>query len=157
MSEGAKVRHSVKVAVHVVLEREGPAPTGEATRHVFMIRRQNTGFQDGRWSLPSGHLEAGETVLEAAVREVAEEAGTQVLTRDLTLHAVVHARSPGHEYLHVFFRTARFEGEPFNAEPSKGSEVAWLPLASLPTDTIVYERRALEAPQGSVLTVGYDD
>lgn len=30
-----------------------------------------------RWGLPKGHLEAGESVLEAAVREVAEETGLQ--------------------------------------------------------------------------------
>lgn len=51
--------------------------------------RHNTGFQDGLFGLPAGHLNPGEGVVAAAVREVRRtrpSAGTQsVPKRDLSL------------------------------------------------------------------------
>jgi hypothetical protein len=41
--------------------------------HVLLGKRQNTGFDDGCWHLPSGHLEPGETIAEAAAREAHED------------------------------------------------------------------------------------
>jgi 8-oxo-dGTP pyrophosphatase MutT (NUDIX family) len=52
----------------LVLDLSGPVPMGA------LIGRTN---RRGRllWSLPKGHVEAGETAEQAAVREVAEETG----------------------------------------------------------------------------------
>jgi hypothetical protein len=36
---------------------------------VLFGQRQNTGYEDGAWHLPSGHLEAGESVVAALIRE----------------------------------------------------------------------------------------
>ena len=46
---------------------------------LLLLRRANTGFLDGYYSLPGGHVEAGEEVAGAAVREVAEEARIEIL------------------------------------------------------------------------------
>ena len=37
---------------------------------VLLSRRMNTGFQDGLFGLPAGHLNKGESVVSAAIREV---------------------------------------------------------------------------------------
>jgi 8-oxo-dGTP diphosphatase len=44
---------------------------------ILVIRRRNPPAA-GRWSLPGGRIEAGETPGEAAAREVLEETGLQV-------------------------------------------------------------------------------
>jgi len=44
---------------------------------VLLVRRANPPYQ-GRWSLPGGSLEVGETVEQAAVRETREETGVEV-------------------------------------------------------------------------------
>jgi 8-oxo-dGTP diphosphatase len=42
---------------------------------VFFIRRANTGWKDGQYSLIGGHLDGDEPATVAAVREAKEEAG----------------------------------------------------------------------------------
>jgi 8-oxo-dGTP diphosphatase len=46
-------------------------------RGVVLIRRRSEPFE-GRWALPGGFVEVGETVEEAAYREAAEETGLAV-------------------------------------------------------------------------------
>jgi 8-oxo-dGTP pyrophosphatase MutT (NUDIX family) len=41
----------------------------------LFIRRFNTGWSDGYYSLPAGHIEANESPLRAVIREVKEEIG----------------------------------------------------------------------------------
>ena len=41
-------------------------------------RHQNTAFEDGAYHVPSGHLEAGESVAQALIREAKEEVGVSI-------------------------------------------------------------------------------
>ena len=55
------------------------------------------------WSIPGGMIEAGESPREAAAREVGEEIGFEIESRDLVFRAVINRRSPIAEtYLFVF-------------------------------------------------------
>ena len=66
------MRFRVVPAAYVLLLR----PAGSGPDEVLLQLRQHTGFMDGHWACAAaGHVEAGESVLAAAVREAAEELG----------------------------------------------------------------------------------
>ncbi|MFE3448907.1 2'-5' RNA ligase family protein [Nonomuraea sp. NPDC059194] len=137
---GASAPHRAKQArfkaivdVHVLLVRDGK---------VLLGRRAGTGYADGQWHLPSGHLEAGESAVEAAVREAGEEVGVVIDPADLTF---VHAMHRAPDRLGLFFRAERWDGEPYNAEPDKCDALEWHPLDRLPADTVDYPEAALMA------------
>ncbi|MGQ4513672.1 NUDIX domain-containing protein [Streptomyces sp. DW26H14] len=50
---------------------------------VLLIQRRWEPFT-GQWALPGGHVDPGETSLDAAVRELEEETGVKVAWSDLT-------------------------------------------------------------------------
>jgi len=105
---------------------------------VLLALRQNTGYADGLWNLPSGKLEPGEDLAGAVRREAREEVGLRL--EAVRLATVVHHRDAGQEARFGFFfeATGGWPGEPHNAEPHKCGGIAWYPLDSLPANTVPY-------------------
>jgi 8-oxo-dGTP pyrophosphatase MutT (NUDIX family) len=128
-------RHQVTVDVHLLLTDAD---------QVLFGRRCNTGFADGSWHLPSGHLEAGESVFAALVREAHEEIGVAIDEADIEFVHVMHNSSSGGRAA-FFFRVRRWVGEPVNMEPDKCDALAWYPLDALPDGMIDYCRVALDS------------
>ncbi|MQY03590.1 NUDIX hydrolase [Actinomadura macrotermitis] len=130
-------RYRPIVDVHVILEHGS---------EILLLERQGTGYCDGQLHLPSGHLEAGETLIEGAVRELGEEVGVRAAAVDLRLAAVVHHRQNSDlARIGFFFATSRWEGEPFNAEPHKCGKLLWCDPRVLPTNTIAYPAAGITA------------
>ena len=131
-----KIRHKCVPAAYLALvDKEG---------RVLFMRRSNTGYQDGKLGLPSGHLEAGETPSEALIREVKEEIGLEL---DLVQFQHVMYRScrdnSEDDRVDFFFR-ASFEGQKIeNCEPHKCSELLWIKYPFENSDIIPYIKDAL--------------
>ena len=109
---------------------------------VLMVRRSGTGFCDGMYSVPAGHVMQAESVLQAAAREAREEVGLEVSPSNLTVVGTMYRRST-EARVDFFLEAGRWSGEPRNLEPHRCNEVAWFPMFGLPDDTIPYVRRAL--------------
>ncbi|GEL18166.1 hypothetical protein PA7_20030 [Pseudonocardia asaccharolytica DSM 44247 = NBRC 16224] len=132
---------------------------------ILLQLRQGTGFMDGHWATAAaGHLEAEESVLEAACREAAEELGITVKADDLVpLTAMHRTRRTGRsidERVDFFFECRRWNGEPRLVEPDKAAELRWFPLDALPDPVVPHERSVFErlACGGlpAVVTFGFD-
>jgi ADP-ribose pyrophosphatase YjhB (NUDIX family) len=130
-------RFRAVVAVHLLLLRGA---------EVLLLRRDNTGYEDGNYSVVAGHLDGNETARQAMVREAAEEAGIIVAPADLRFVHVMHRKETAEadERIDLFFAATRWQGEPEIGEPEKCSELRWSPLVALPPTMVPYVRAALE-------------
>jgi 8-oxo-dGTP pyrophosphatase MutT (NUDIX family) len=122
------------VAVHVFVLR------GD---QVLLLRRANTGYEDGKLSVPAGHVERGETVTGAALRETLEEVGLTLDAGRLRVVGVMHKSVGNRIDFFLSYALEMAEGEPSNLEPEKCSELLWSALRAPPADTISYVRAAL--------------
>lgn len=112
-------------------------------RQLLFGCRQNTGFEDGAWHVPSGHLEVGESVITALIREAKEEVGITIDPRHVEFTHVMHNASGGGR-MAFFFTVHRWTGVPENLEPGKCAGLRWFSLDELPERLIPYCREALE-------------
>ena len=142
-------RFAVIPEVHLLLESQG---------RVLLLRRQGTGYMDGFYSVVAGHVDGGETARQAMCREAAEEAGLGIAPADLRLAHVIHRRGT-EERVSFFFRASRWQGEPWNREPHKCSELAWFPADAMPPNLVPCVRHALDqVRRGEVYSeFGWDD
>jgi 8-oxo-dGTP diphosphatase len=110
---------------------------------ILLSRRYQTGYMDGHYSVPAGHLDGGETVTQAAVREAREETGILLDPQDITFACVLHRRED-EERVDFFVRVAKWSREPVNAEPHKCDDLRWFELEHLPENLIPYVRQGLQ-------------
>ncbi len=127
------MRARFPVTVHLLFFREN---------QVLLLRRFNTGYADGQYSVPAGHLDGGETVMAAAAREAKEEVGVTIDESDMTFSTVMH-RIEDDERVDFFLHVHQWQGEPFNAEPDKCDDLCWTNVNQLPVNTVAYVRQAL--------------
>lgn len=114
--------------VHLVLR--------SASGELLLARRAyDSAFGAGLWHLPSGHLEPGETPVQALVREAHEELGVTVLAPRL-VHTMHHGTDDGGRVA-LFFEATRWMGEPTNREPAKCVGIRWFPSLVLPVSDMV--------------------
>ena len=122
------------VTAHIFLWRDSK---------VLMIRRFNTGFEDGNYSVVAGHLDGNETVRQAAIREAREEVGVRLDPEELKVVGVMQRRSD-EERIDFFLASHHWQGEPSNCEPDKCDALQWAAPDHLPANTIPYIRQAIQ-------------
>ena len=122
---------------------------------VFLLRRINSKWRNGYYSLPAGRVEQGETFIEGAVREAEEEAGVSVKPEDLKLYAVInrHDDGPHPDWVDVFYKTQVWQGEAHAHETDKFDHGDWFALDDLPDNIIENQRDGLLQLQLSSNTI----
>lgn len=103
---------------------------------LFLIQRKNTGWEDGKYGVPSGHLEKNETVRDAVAREAKEEAGIDIEKSKLKIVHTMHRKS-NFNYIDLYFTIDSWEGEPTNSEKDKSDKCGWFSIENLPNNTLI--------------------
>jgi 8-oxo-dGTP diphosphatase len=128
-------RHSIVPAVYLILRNKN--------NEYCLTRRFGTGYMDGHYSLPAGHLDGGESLKEAMIREAREEVGILVKPEDLKLVHISNNLVSDPERIDFFFECAYWEDEVRICEPEKCDDILWVNLQSLPKNTITIVKTAL--------------
>lgn len=142
-------RHCMAVAAHAwLVDDDG---------RVLFARRANTGYADGQWSVPAGHVEPGETLDAACARELLEEVGVRVDAATLDFKLVQHKRDfDGDERIDVFFAARLPNGQlPRICEPTHCDGLIWASPTDPPTPLVGYVANALRHYAEGLLGVAY--
>lgn len=100
----------------------------------LLLIRRGHGPGAGEWSVPGGRVEPGETLAEAVVRELAEEAGVEGVCGEL-LGWVERITDERHFVILDFLCTLLDDREPVAGDDAV--EVAWVPLADVAEHRLV--------------------
>lgn len=101
--------------------------------HLLLVQRKQPP-EAGRWSLPGGRVEPGETLRRAVRREVGEELALDATIGELI--GVVERRGPEYHYVIADFHAT----VDANATPVAGDDAAaceWVPLNQLDSWNLV--------------------
>ena len=143
-------RFQVVPAAYVVLRRDD---------EVLLQLRRGTGYMDEHWACAAaGHVERGESVLEAALREAREELGVVIASADLVgltgMHRTNGTGEAIDERVDWFFECRRWQGTPVLQEGDKAADLRWCRLDGLPQPIVPHELVVLDAlASGSVPAV----
>ncbi|WP_417280438.1 NUDIX hydrolase [Celeribacter sp.] len=111
-----------KLAVLAVCERDGK----------FLMVQRGKAPARGSWGFPGGHVEFGEILTEAAVRELHEETGV-VATAGAVIDHVELIEAGAYHFLLMAVRCDYVSGEPVAADDA--ADVDWMSLDDLLTTT----------------------
>lgn len=122
-------RNKIPITVQLILKKDN---------QILLLRRYQTGYEDGKYCLPGGHVEAGEEIMQAMLRETKEEIGVIINKEDLVLKHILNRKCPKGEYLDFILQAEKWEGIPNIEEKDKSDDLRWFSLTELPENILYY-------------------
>jgi len=105
---------------------------------VLFIKRANTGFRDGAYQVPAGHMDWNENMITCAIREAKEEIDIDILESDCNIVHISHRISPQNvgwsfrEYFDIYVKVKKYSWDLKINEPHKCSELKFIDIDNIP-------------------------
>ena len=119
---------------------------------ILLMRRKGSGYYDGWYSVPAGHVEDGELPVDALLRETKEELSITIDKNDVrlvhTMYRTKHDETG--DRIDLFFVSTKWEGEITNAEPHKCDDIRWFSIENLPENIMHHVREVIENVENGV-------
>lgn len=116
-------RHTARLAVYILFIKQN---------NILLYLRRNSAYENNLYTIPAGHVEANETIQNAAIREAYEETGAIIAPENLELIHVKY-RVSNYPYVDFYWLCTDWQGTLTNIEPEKCGELAFYPLDNLPS------------------------
>ena len=124
-------RYLSRIGVDIFLERKNEV---SGKKQILMLKRAGTGYYDGYYDLPGGHLEANEDIFDGMIREAKEEIGITIKREDMEILHIYHRYKGG--MLKFVFKTDKYNGTLINNEPDKCEKIEWIDFEYLPENIV---------------------
>ncbi|MGV8172179.1 MAG: NUDIX hydrolase [Candidatus Woesearchaeota archaeon] len=109
----------------------------EHNGEILLIRRHKDKDNGGKWAVPSGKVDPGETHIDAMVRETFEETGLRILPERLNFIDRSYVRFPTFDFTYTFYKYTLNSGNRPNIvlNPREHTEYTWMtPIKALDED-----------------------
>ena len=129
-------KHTLIPAAYLILRKEDK---------VLLLKRKNTGYEDGNFNLIAGHVKRGEPFTDTVIREAYEEGGINIYKKDITPYFITHHKAKDKsERINIFFTCSKWKGTIKNMEPEKCDKLQWFSTKSLPKNTTPFIKEILK-------------
>ena len=127
-----KERFAMLVSVHILFIKDN---------QILLSLRKNIS-SDGLYGVVAGHLDGGETVTNAIVREAKEEADVIIDPSDIEITTVCHSFNPknNREFIQFYIICRKWQGEIKNNELEKCGGLKFFSINALPENMVPYVR-----------------
>lgn len=132
-------RYCCRVVADLMLTRKNEE---NGKTEVLLALRKNTGYRDGEYELPGGHLEAGEDLMNAMVREAKEELKIDIDEKDLKIVHILHHYTG--DRINFILSTDKYNGVPQIGEPDACEKLEWFNMENLPENIIPKVKKSIE-------------
>ncbi len=144
-----KEQNKLPISVQLILEKEDK---------ILLLKRKNTGYEDGKYSLPGGHVEANEEIRQALIREIKEEVGIDIYMQDIEFYKVLNRKiNQEQEYIDFIFKVNNWTGNITNEEKDKCEEIIWVEIDKMPKNTLDFIPEMLKTGNSSYLPYNWED
>ncbi|MDP3795493.1 MAG: NUDIX hydrolase [bacterium] len=98
----------------------------DADGEILLLRRNPEKSEGGKWGVPGGKIDSGETRKEAMIRELQEETGYAIQEERLGYIDTLHVEHPRHQFVYHLF-TAQLDSKPVIAlNPHEHQQYLWV-------------------------------
>lgn len=132
-------RYTCKLVTDLMLTRKNEQ-TGE--KEVLLSLRKNTGYRDGEYELPGGHVESGEDIINSMIREAKEELLIDIKRKNLKIVHILHHYNG--DRVNFILTSDDYEGIPQVGEPDECEKLEWFSVNNLPSNTIPKIKACIE-------------
>ena len=111
----------------------------------FIMGCRKGSHGEGTWSVPGGHLEFGETIIQGAKREVIEETG--MVIADVNIAGITNDifKNESKHYITIWVTSNWKKGKPKINEPDKFLKVDWYSFRTLPKNLFLPWKELLKS------------
>lgn len=130
-------RYKSRIIVDLLITRKDE--NGE--EEILLSLRKNTGYKDGEYELPGGHVDEGEDLMGAMIREADEELKIKIEREDIDIVHILHHYKGG--ALKFIIKANKYQGDLQIGEADVCEELKWFKVNSLPDNMNEKIRKAI--------------